>query len=341
MRGITGVNNLADTVIELAEKFKAALAKQDLAAERRLIDAYKALWNNIKKDVDLLIMEISAADGMTPRQVLKMERYGALMADIRKELDRYSAFTEVEMTTAARKAIRMGEGNARILVAAQLGNAKLSAQLRRINPEAIERLLGFLTPGGELYKRLDGLSEYTAKQVSDAIVEGVGLGRNPKVIARDITRAFGIGLTNSLRTMRTVQLWSYREANRASYLANDDVVRGWVWYADIAKACPACLAMHGTEHTNDEVLDDHYNGGCAAIPLVIGAKNTIPSGESVFSKLSEAEQKQRLGEEKWNAWKDGLFSFNELATEHDDEVYGTMKAETPLWQLLGAEPPGK
>lgn len=253
---------MTDTVIELADKFKTALSRNDMAAQRRLITAYKGLWATIKEKVDNLILEISTLEEPTPAQIQRLKRYGILLDDIREELARYSAYTQVELSTAAREAIRLGEGNARLLTAASLGDAALASQLNRINPVAIEKLLGFLTPGGELFKRLDGMPNYTADQVANAILEGVGLGKNPKAIAKAITKTFGMALTDSMRTTRTVQLWAYREANRASYLANSDVVRGWIWYADVAKACPACMAMHGTEHGMDESLDDHFNGGC-------------------------------------------------------------------------------
>lgn len=330
---------MAETVIELADKFKQALARKDLAAQRRLIAAYKGLWETVKEKADSLVLEISTLDNPTPAQIQRLRRYGILLDGIRDELTRYQAFTQVEMSTAAREAIRLGEGNARILTAASLGDARIAAKLTRINPAAIEKLLGFLTPEGALFKRLEKLAGVTADRVASAIIEGVGLGKNPKDIARAITKQMGMALTDSMRMTRTVQLWSYREANRASYLANNDVVKGWIWYADVAKACPACLAMHGTVHGLDENLDDHFNGGCSATPLTIGSKNDIPSGESVFSQLPEAEQKARMGADKWQAWQDGKFSFDQLATQHSDEVYGHMRSETPLWELLGAEPP--
>ena len=325
---------MTDTVIELAEKFKTALSRNDLGAQRRLITAYKGLWATIKEKVDTLVLAISATDDITPAQVQRLKYYGTLLDGIREELGRYSAYSQVEMSTAAREAIRLGEGNARILTAASLGDTAIASRLNRINPVAIEKLLGFLTPGGELFKRLNGMPNYTADQVANAIVEGVGLGKNPAAIAKAITKSMGMALTDSMRTTRTVQLWAYREANRASYLANNDVVQGWIWYADVAKACPACLAMHGTVHEHSETLDDHHNGGCAMLPLVIGAKNDIPSGESVFRQLSEAEQKQRLGAEKWQAWQDGKFEFGQLATTHTDEVYGQMRSVASLKDLL-------
>jgi len=326
---------LTDTVIELAEKFKAALSRNDLQAERRLITAYKGLWATIKEKADALILEIRLTEDLTPAQLRKMARYGALLEDIQTELSRYGAYSRVEMTTAAREAIRLGEGNARILTAAQLGDVALATQLNRINPLAIEKLLGFLSPDGELFKRLDKLPKVSADRVAAAIVEGVGLGKNPKDIARAITKQLGMALTDSLRMTRTVQLYAYREANHASYLANSDVVKGWIWFADLAKACPACMAMHGTEHPMTEHLNDHHNGGCAELPLVIGAKNDIPTGESLFRNLPEAEQKQRMGAEKWQAWQDGKFEFGQLAGTHTDDVYGDMRSVASLKDLVG------
>jgi hypothetical protein len=46
-----------------------------------------------------------------------------------------------------------------------------------------------------------------------------------------------------------------------------------------------------------------------------------------------------MGKEKHEAWKGGAFGFGELATKHQDDVYGLMTTEAPLWQLLGQEPP--
>jgi hypothetical protein len=42
------------------------------------------------------------------------------------------------------------------------------------------------------------LTDYTAEMVSNTIVQSVALGRNPRVLARELTRAYGMGLTQSL-----------------------------------------------------------------------------------------------------------------------------------------------
>jgi hypothetical protein len=140
---------------------------------------------------------------------------------------------------------------------------------------------------------------------------------------------------------RTVQLWSYREATRANYLNNSDVVEGWIWWAYLpGEPCMACIAQHGTFHTLDETLDDHYNGRCTMIPVVPGMPAIVEeTGEEWFGNLPEGKQQELMGKEKHEAWKGGAFGFGELAGKHTDDVYGQMTTETPLWQLLGAEPP--
>lgn len=323
-------------VIEYAEKFKSALIAKDLQSERRLIQAYRGIYATIRAEVDALVLAIAQTDEMTPGQVARMRRYGQLLADVEQQLTGYSAFTRNEMGEAAKIAVRMGADDARVLAAVSLGDAQFAAQLRGLAPEAIEQLLGFLDPAGPLYQRLGNLPKYTAEQVSRAILDGVGLGRNPRAIAREITRSLGMGLTESLRMTRTVQIYAYREAARANYLANSDVVTGWIWYADLSGACPACVAMHGTQHALNERLNDHHNGRCTMLPLTIGSTNPLEgAGEQYFKGLPEAQQKALLGPGKYDAYKAGKFSFSQLATTHTDEVYGEMRSVASLSSLLG------
>lgn len=323
-------------VISTADKFKRALAAHDLQAEKSLIAAYQGLYARVRDLTDALILEIAnAGDSVTMGQVRHMDRYKRLMSTITNELTDYKSFVKTEIGIASSENIVLGESNARAMVAVSLGNSSIAGKFNVLNPEVIRNLLGFLSPEGELYKRLDKLPGFVADNVSQAIIDGVGLGMNPKNIARGITNAFGMGLTDSMRMMRTVQLWSYRESNRASYNANSDIVRGWLWYADIGgKACASCIAMHGTEHPLSEPLTDHWNGGCSMLPITIGEKVNIQSGEDWFTQQSAEYQKQSLGAGKYEAWKDGKFEFSQLSSEKHDDVYGTIRVETSLSDLL-------
>lgn len=317
-----------------------------MAELERIVNAYATINRAAATQAEALAAKIQeqylkTGNAPTRAQIMRMRQYRELMETVDNELIRYQGFLGVELSSAARLSISDGERDARILMNVAAGEAGINAVFRLLNPDVIETLLGFLDPRGPLYKRIGELGGWTAEQVSNAILEGIGLGKNPRTIARWLTQTIGdklgMGLTNAMRMMRTVQLWSYREANRASFAANSDVVRGWVWHANLdGLTCASCVAMHGTVHRLDETLNDHHNGRCAALPLVIGANNPIEqSGEQWFNAQSEAKQREILGPAKYDAWKKGKITLASLSGERDDEVYGPMRGERSLKELLG------
>jgi hypothetical protein len=42
-----------------------------------------------------------------------------------------------------------------------------------------------------------------------------------------------------------------------------------------------------------------------------------------------------MGATKFEAWKEGKFEFGNLSSTHTDDVYGEMRGETPLKDLIG------
>jgi SPP1 gp7 family putative phage head morphogenesis protein len=177
---------------------------------------------------------------------------------------------------------------------------------------------------------------WTVSKVSESLLDGIALGKNPKAIASQLVKDFGGSLTDVLRMTRTVQLWSYREATRANYIANDDVVTGWIWSsAKDNRTCPACIVMDGTFHKNDEQLNDHHNGRCAMVPVTI--LNPNPERETGVQWLNmqpKAVQQEILGVKRWKAWKDGLIKLEDIPHNVDNDVYGPMRVPKPLKDLL-------
>ena len=318
------------TVIELADKFRKALIREDEAAMRRLVEAYQDLYSRLGDKIEKFVLKLETQPEWTRAQVTRLAQYGELIKEIERELRGYQEYARVEISTGARKAIDFAVADtARFMRAAGYVKPVM------LPTAAIETMLGFLQPEGALYKRLMGLAGENAGKVANSILEGIGLGYNPRKVAGLITKELGGGLTDALRMARTSHLYAYREATRANYIANDNVVKGWIWWAELdGETCMSCVAMHGTVHELDETLDDHYNGRCAMLPY-LGDNAPEATGKDWFDRQDEATQRAMMGATKYEAWKDGKFEFGQLSGTHTDDVYGEMRGETPLKELLG------
>jgi hypothetical protein len=92
--------------------------------------------------------------------------------------------------------------------------------------------------------------------------------------------------------------------------------------------------MHGIIHGLDETLNDHHNGLCAMLPYLGGRNPVTQGGETWFSNLDKATQIKMMGQSKWDAWTAGKFQFADITGTHDDPVYGSMRIERSLKDLL-------
>lgn len=323
-------------VLAASRSYQAQLDRLESAATQRLIDHYLRSWRRLEAMLNALLLEIGDQPP-TRGQLARMERYQALIQQITTELAGLQALTADEVAAAA-DLISLGEAHARELIGLGMGGNRQIAGMFNVLPrEAIEALIGFLDPTGPLYARLRQLTAVNAEHVANAMIEGITLGFNPRKIARMVRDAFGRGLADALRFVRTAQLWAYREANRASMIANQSVLDGWVWSAAFdERVCMSCVVMHGTIHPVEKALNDHHNGRCVAIPLVIGFDNPITeTGIEWFERQSAATQRALMGPGKFDAWQNGRVRLDQLTEERQDDVYGLMRGEPSLKQLLG------
>jgi hypothetical protein len=326
-------------IVELAKQFRKALEARDNKTLSQIIKAYGDMYTRLQDKINLLTLQIANLETPTKAAVRKLASYKSLVIEIEKELTKFQGYAGTIMQQAANDAVTLGTRNARLLTLAD--NPALSAVWRNLNPRAVETLVSYFSEGSALMKRLDKLAGENALNVANTIIDNVALGKNPKTIAGLIRTSLGGGLTDALRMTRTVQLYSYREANRASYVANNDIVTGWYWMSALdPNSCVSCLAMHGTFHTNDETLNDHHNGLCVALPGVIGGKNPLGSedaGKKYFDSLQESQQRKYMGDTKFEAYQANKFEFSQLSTTTNNDVFGDMRTVTPLKELIGDE----
>ncbi len=315
----------------LIRELRGELDDIDAANLEALAKAFdRTVYKPLQGDIDALIKLLAMKEmGAGVRNTTEYKR---LMERLAEKLSAWETYMTIAVPQIANGGIAMGAEAAAKLVEAY----KIDATFRKLNPAVIEKLLGYLNEGSPLFQRIGMMSSYYPGLIGDAIISNVALGKNPRFIADLLTNKLGMSLTDSMRTARTVQVWSYREANRASFLANSDVVEGWIWYATLdSECCMSCVVQHGTFHTNDEVLDDHYNGHCAMVPVVTKGDPGIGLGTDWFNELSESEQREKMGDARFEAWQDGKFTLDQMSKQHDEEVYGSMRTEASLKDLIG------
>lgn len=310
---------------------RAQILAADEGNLRRIADAYGLLYDRLQGDIDAVTKAIAALENPTGAQIRALSEFKRLERRARDELARFTLFTETTIEAASLDAIRLGLRHSSDFVSLALGRRFAGLDTRAMQP-----LLKFLRKDGPLYARLTQLTGATVEAVKDSIIEGVGLGYNPRRIASAIRSSFGGGLTDALRNTRTVQIWSYRESARANYIATDGIVSGWMWYARLNEnTCASCIAQHGTVHPLDETLDDHYNGSCVPIPYIEGFTDNVQSGEDWFNSLAEKNQREILGSGKYDAYKEGKFQFSRLSKQVENDVYGSMRTVASLAELTG------
>lgn len=346
------------TAINAAQSFRRNLMNQEAQSAERMATIYNRIYTDLADKVDALATELAGMDSISQGQVIRLARMKAILQQVKEQARRFGSTTaQDEIAVIQSQAIRQGIDDALKLMEQSLpelpdeARRALVGSFARLPTGAIESAAGLTGPDSPLRDSLEeAFGDYVADQVANHIVDGIATGQNPRTIARQLNRnvlnGLGAGLSSVLNTVRTAQIKSYQTANHMTYRANSDIVKGWVWWAFLedGRTCLSCIAMHGTVHSLDETLEDHHSGRCAPIPqtvtyadLGLDVPEDIPeiqTGEEWFNSQPESVQRGLMGGSKFDAWNNGDFEFSALSKTVDDPVYGDMRVEAPLKDLV-------
>jgi hypothetical protein len=333
------------TIFEVAAQYRKRLATAERAEMLKLVRAYRPLIDRLEVQINALTAELATMSEPTPWKVKKLERWITLQRQMVDEIGRFGSYVDVEISSSTLERIRLGSAAAKALTSAAVGG--ISFPWNDLPVEAIKTMLAFLDESSPLRMSLiEQLGPSVASNVSDYLLRAIALGINPNTIGAEMARRLGLGLVWAMRTARTAQLYAYREASRATYAANSDIVKQWRWHAQLDdRTCVSCLAMHGTLHDLNETLEDHHNGRCAMLPIVHGwgkigfpgvkqSEIALRSGESWFRDLPKSTQIRMMGRRTWLAWERGDISFDQLSKRVPNATYGHMRVVPSLDELL-------
>jgi SPP1 gp7 family putative phage head morphogenesis protein len=345
-------------LFSLIERFRRELLARERGEASDMVRVYGDVWTRIKAELMRLDAEYQAekARGEQPtvEWIYRYNRARLFYEQVERELRTFAQYVNGTILTQQMESIAVAERQAEELTRRILGRppAGLTIDWNRIDRRSVEALLGMLQADSPLHELLMDISASGAQAAEAALIRGMLLGQNPREVARELRNVLGTTLSRALTIARTETLRAHREATRASYQANSDIVSGWIWHAALdLRTCISCWVMHGTEHSVNEILDDHPNGRCAMIPKTAtwaeigdmygidlsGIPDTNPvieAGVSLFEQLSESEQIAILGLEKYNAWQDGQFDLLDIVGRRWSRKWGTMRYEKSLNELL-------
>jgi SPP1 gp7 family putative phage head morphogenesis protein len=299
-------------------------------------EAQRLLARLLRQEADLL----SAGQTLNLDQLRQRERAQRLLLTVQ---DRLGALGDAGQV-AARNAIT-GE---LVPLSVDYENALIRSQLPRdlqtfgvrVSPEALDAVI---SRADARLGYLRNMTTDVARTVNRTLVDGIVVGDNPRDAARTLLRRVGAALNGGIvraeRIMRTEMLDAYRNANAVIQNANRDVVQGWEWYsAADERTCASCWAMHGEQFTNDVPgPDDHPNGRCARIPVVLanlaGDFPMGPSKDELWGRMDERQRLRVLGPSRYELTGGGPPP-RDFSQQRESEAWRSYRVATPVRELV-------
>ncbi|MBK8987367.1 MAG: NUDIX domain-containing protein [Chloroflexi bacterium] len=333
-----------DNVISLAEGFRAQLIHADAQA----IMAMSRAWTGVEAalqtavgDLAQQIADLKAKGEEVPQWKLwQMSQYQSLLAQIAGEMNKYSQGAIADIQDQQIKAQQMGAKHAKeLLTAALAGQRSLGTAFDKLPTGAVENITALAQAGQPLNKLLENAYPTAVAGLTKELLYGTAVGRNPRETARiAVRKGLAGGLNHILLVARDQQIRNYREMVRQKY-KDSSVVYGYMRLAARnTRTCMACIALDGTIYETGQVMALHPQDRCSMVPLVEGfpLPNIKPASEW-FKSLDEDEQRRMMGDGRYEAWRDGLFEFRQLASVSNHPVWGPSSHVTSLTDLLGGK----
>jgi SPP1 gp7 family putative phage head morphogenesis protein len=342
---------------DVINQYRQRLLDHERSAQAALDYAHKQTVALIEVKMQVLYDQISSAmdDGTTISLswLFEHERLDAILQYITQAIDHYGALTQMQVAQLQHLGVQLGQQSGMALLQSTVPQGVTFA-FGIPDQQAIANLIGATQKGSPLADLFSGFGAEAAQAAKDALISGVTLGYGPRQIAPGIQDALDISRNRALTIARTESLRAYRGANLATFQANSDVVGQWRWTCAFSmRTCAACIAMDGTLHDLSESMDSHPNCRCTMTPVTkswddilgplgidtTGIEDTNPAldmqtGQEWFNGLDADQQRQILGNAKYDAFADGKFDLSDIVGTNDDPDWGKSIFEKPLKELI-------
>lgn len=345
----------ADTLRQ-ANHLRVVVGTEADQATRDLTRAWVRSWSTLAPDLRATLAEVADLAvrlGRWPRpwELARITRLAGTLTATRQALAQLSHRTGVTVTDAAGRAIQATTEAEPRLIASPLPAAEQAAAAARFAAKLHPSALDFIVTrtAGRITAASLPLSAAADEAIRRELVRGIAVGSSPRTVARDtlagVQGAFNGGLTRALNIARTEILDAYRATSGAVHTANSDVVVGWRWLCEMARnSCPACWALHGTEHPLSEPGPmGHPSCRCSRVPITktwrqLGIDlneppDAFPDARARFGALPEADQVAVMGRARLELLRSGAVGWDDLAVRRSNPGWRDSYVPTPVRSL--------
>jgi hypothetical protein len=309
--------------VRRAREFRDQLIRQEDAALREMSRQWVRMENKLTDQYRLLVQDIldrQARGEAVPRQMIyNMKRYQQMMAEIAKELPEYDAQAVRIITSHQIESYTLGLEASQAVI---MDTRPSDPMWNRVGKDAAQVTAGFAGNGAPLGQLLQRDYGDLGVKITDALVEGVALGKGAFATAKDMRDAMGMEYNRSVRIARTEINRAYRIANADQYAKSGVVTKVLRLCAKQPNTCLACLMMDGDEVPGG-VLDDHPNGRCATIAVTVGG--IYPQwehGDVWFEQQDEKTQRAIMGPGRYELWKEYDVDPHQMVRMKPNPVWG-------------------
>ena len=244
-------------VVHVERKWRVALLQREGTAMTTMTDSYLKLSQQMVTQFEALAEQVTRMQEMGEPvaigKVYQLERYQRMATNMDREFASYRPYAEGIISDQQRYLLQAGIRAAE----QQLGVA--AGSIEGWPKGAVEKMVG-QTQGGPLKDLLASAvdANATSQDVGQTLVNGVGLGKNPGVVAQEMTDTFGIPLDRSLCIARTEMLSAFRSATLEGY-RQAGIMQYQRLSAQDDNVCVGCISAEGELFPTNEDFEDHPN----------------------------------------------------------------------------------
>ena len=307
-----------------ANRYKKRLAQLEETALNQMNRAYSASMASTLNDINKLEIKISKLidTGTDLPSIYNdlIDFFDARLNAIENKIKEFSVNAEEITTESQKSAVKIGNDYAKDNIEAAMGKPPKGYEynINVLDSAAMEEFVGFASNGSPLNDLFTNIYTNYGTDITNIISTGIGEGKNPLYISREIRKVTNMPLFRANTIARTENHRAARASTVAAYKQNTSLISGYIRLATgDSRTCAACFALHGTVYELNQILPTHPNCRCVIVPKTktwaeITGDNTIPeisdkipTADQLFNRLSDKDKKRVLGPERYNLYKEG------------------------------------